>query len=208
MYRTYTFGMTPTASIPSRRSVLRATALSLAAAALAACTPQDSSPKPAAGSVKPADSYALLAKEGRGFSVGSLMSANTVYVMFDPQCPHCGHLWQQALPLQKKLKFVWMPVAFINAKSAPQGAALLGAANPLEAMTAHEASILEGSGGTAASSSIPDDIAAAIKKNTDLFNSMGVESVPYIVARNASTGQVVTNTGAMETAALENFLGL
>jgi thiol:disulfide interchange protein DsbG len=198
-----------TATPPSRRSVLRAAALSLAAAALAACSPQDSvAPKAVAGSVKPADAYALLASEGRGFAVGSLMSANTVYVMFDPQCPHCGHLWQQALPLHKKVKFVWMPVAFINAKSTPQGAALLGAANPVQAMSTHEASILDGSGGTAASSSIPDDIAAAIKKNTELFNRMGVESVPYIVAKNASTGQVVTNAGAMETAALEQFLGL
>jgi thiol:disulfide interchange protein DsbG len=84
----------------------------------------------------------------------------------------------------------------------------LTAANPLEAMTAHEASILAGSGGTSASSSIADDIAAAIKKNTELFNSMGVESVPYIVAKNAATGQVVTNAGSMETAALAQWLGL
>lgn len=195
-------------SEPSRRTLLRLATLPLAAVALAACSPQDSAPKPVASSVKPADSYALLAQDGRGFSVGALMSAHAVYVLFDPQCPHCGHLWQQALPLHKKAKFVWMPVAFINAKSTPQGAALLAAANPVEAMNAHEASILAGSGGTAASSSIPDDIAAAIQKNTDLFNRLGVESVPYIVAKNASTGQVVTNAGAMETAALAQFLGL
>ena len=85
---------------------------------------------------------------------------------------------------------------------------VVAAANPLEAMGTHEASILAGTGGTSASSSIPDDIAAAIKKNTDLFNSMGVESVPYIVAKNAATGQVVTNAGAMETAALVQFLGI
>lgn len=203
--------MTSTPPNPSRRGVLRAAALPLAAALafnLSACSPQGDAQKPATGSVKQADSYALLAKEGRGFTVGSMMSTNTVYVMFDPQCPHCGHLWQQALPLHKKVKFVWMPVAFISAKSLPQGAALLAAANPVDAMTEHEASILAGSGGSAASSSIPDDIAAAIKKNTDLFNSMGVESVPYIVARNANNGAVVTNAGAMETAALEQFLGL
>jgi thiol:disulfide interchange protein DsbG len=203
--------MTFTAAPTSRRSLLCAASLSLAAIAalnLTACSAKEEAQKPAPGSVKPGDSYALLAKEGRGFAVGALMSANTVYVLFDPQCPHCGHLWQQALPLQKKVKFVWMPVSFINAKSAPQGAALMASANPVQAMSEHEASILAGTGGTAASSSIPDDIAAAIKKNTDLFNSMGVESVPYIVAKNASTGQVVTNAGAMETAALQQFLGL
>ena len=201
--------MTFTTFTPNRRLAIGSLSIALAAAlGLAACSPQDAATKPVAGSVKPAESYDLLAKQGRGFTVGALMSANTVYVMFDPQCPHCGHLWEQSLPLHKKVKFVWMPVAFISAKSAPQGAALLTAANPVEAMTTHEASILAGSGGSSASSSIPDDIAAAIKKNTDLFNSMGVESVPYIVAKNASTGQVVTNAGAFETAALAQFLGL
>jgi thiol:disulfide interchange protein DsbG len=201
--------MTFTASTHTRRLALGTLALSLVAAVtLSACSPQDAAPKAVAGSVKPAESYDLLAKQGKGFAAGALMSANTVYVMFDPQCPHCGHLWEQSLPLQKKVKFVWIPVAFINATSTPQGAALLTAANPVEAMTAHEASILAGSGGTSASSSIPDEIAAAIKKNTTLFNSMGVESVPYIVAKNASTGQVVTNAGSFETAALAQFLGL
>lgn len=199
------------APIPTRRAALRTLAFSSAAVlalGLGACSPQDAAQKPAPGSVKPAESYGLLAKEGKGFAVGALMSTNTVYVLFDPQCPHCGHLWEQSLPLHKKVKFVWMPVAFISAKSAPQGAALLTAVNPLEAMNVHEASILAGSGGTSASSSVPDDIAAAIKKNTELFNSMGVESVPYIVARNANTGEVVTNAGAFETAALAQFLGL
>lgn len=175
---------------------------------LAGCSPQDTKDKASAAAIAPAQSLEVIAKEGRGFTVGSMMTANTVYVMFDPQCPHCGHLWQQSQPLQKKVKFVWIPVAFINAKSAPQGAALMSAANPTEAMNAHEASLLSGAGGTAASSSVPDDLADAIKNNTALFNRMGVESVPYIVAKNQTTGQVVTNTGALETAALAQFLGL
>lgn len=201
--------------IPSRRKLLRLATLPFAAALmleLAACSPQESGTasgaKAAAGSFNPADAYDLLAKEGKGFTTGSMMSANTVYVMFDPQCPHCGHLWEQSQPLMKKLKFIWMPVSFINAKSAPQGAALLAATNPVEAMTTHEASILAGTGGTSASSDVPDDIKASIQKNTDLFNRMGIESVPYVVAKNATTGKVVTNAGAMDTAALSQFLGI
>ena len=189
----------------------RRAALTLAVAfaiALPACSPQGATDKNAAGSIAPAQSLDAIAKEGRGFTVGSMMTANTVYVMFDPQCPHCGHLWQQSLPLHKKVKFVWIPVAFINAKSTPQGAALMSSANPVEAMSSHEASLLAGAGGTAASSNVPDDLADAIKNNTALFNRMGVESVPYIVAKNQTTGQVVTNTGAMETAALAQFLGI
>ena len=178
------------------------------ALALMACSPQGAQAPAQATSIAPAQAFDAVAKDGKGFTVGSLMTANTVYVMFDPQCPHCGHLWQQSEPLHKKVKFVWVPVAFINAKSAPQGAALMQAANPAQAMATHEASLLAGSGGTAASSSVPDELSAAIQKNTALFNSMGVDSVPYIVAKNQTTGQVVTHSGALETAALAQFLGL
>lgn len=175
---------------------------------LSGCSQQDAPAKPAASVTTPAQSYADMATKTKGFTVGAMMSTNTVYVLFDPQCPHCGHLWQQAEPLLKKTKFVWVPVSFINAKSTPQGAALLTAANPAELMTAHEVSILAGTGGIAASASVPADIEGAIKANTQVLNSMGVESVPFIIAKNASTGQVVTNTGAMETAALATFLGV
>jgi thiol:disulfide interchange protein DsbG len=182
--------------------------LSLLALGLSACSPQDNPAKSEATSVPVEQSYDLLAREGRGFTVGALMTANTVYVLFDPQCPHCGHLWQASLPLHKKVKFVWMPVAFIGAQSAPQGAALLTAINPVEAMSAHEASLLAGTGGTAASASIAQDVAQAIQKNTSLFNRLGGESVPFIVAKNQTTGAVVNYAGAMDTAALEQFLGL
>jgi thiol:disulfide interchange protein DsbG len=173
---------------------------------LTACSKQDTvTPAAAANS---AQSYADVSTKTKGFTVGAMMSSHTVYVLFDPQCPHCGHLWQQSQPLLKKVKFVWVPVAFINAKSAPQGATLMTAANPVELMGTHEESILAGTGGISASSSVPADIEAAIKANTQLLNSMGVESVPFIMAKNAQTGQVVTNTGAMETAALAAWLGV
>ena len=175
---------------------------------LTACSKQDAATPAAATAANPAQSYIDVSTKTKGFTVGAMMSSHTVYVLFDPQCPHCGHLWQQSQPLLKKVKFVWIPVAFINAKSAPQGAALMTAANPAELMATHEASILAGTGGISASSSVPADIEAAIKANTQLLNSMGVESVPFIIAKNANTGQVVTNTGALETAALAGFLGL
>jgi len=170
------------------------------------CSPQDAADK--AAMAKPALPYEAAAAQGKGFTVGAMMSANPVYVLFDPQCPHCGHLWEASLPLHNKVKFVWLPVAFISPKSAPQGAALLSAANPAELMAEHEKSILAGTGGIAASSSVPADLELAIKKNTQLFNSLGGESVPYILAKNQRTGQVVTNTGALDTPALAAFLGL
>lgn len=180
--------------------------LAALAFALVGCSPQGEPDKTA--STKPAQPYEAVAAQGKGFTVGAMMSTNTVYVMFDPQCPHCGHLWEAALPLQSKIKFVWVPVAFINAKSASQGAALLGAANPAELMATHEKSILAGSGGIAASASPPAELEQAIKKNTELFNSMGAESVPFVLARNLRSGQAVSHTGALSTGELANFLGV
>jgi thiol:disulfide interchange protein DsbG len=173
--------------------------------ALAGCSPDNSATKTEA---KPADPYVAVATQGKGFTVGAMMSANTVYVLFDPQCPHCGRLWEASTPLHTKVKFVWIPVAFINAKSGPQGAVLLSAANPAALMAEHEKSILSGGGGVSAMGSASREIEQAIKKNTILFNSLNVESVPYILARHMKTGNVVTNNGAMSTAELTNFLGM
>jgi thiol:disulfide interchange protein DsbG len=173
----------------------------------AAITPA-APPAPSAQGISTAQAFEAVAAQGKGFSVGAVMSAHTVYVLFDPQCPHCGHLWQAALPLHSKAKFVWIPVALMNGKSAAQGAALLTAGNPVEAMTEHEKSILAGTGGMSASASIPADIEQNIKKNTELLNSLGADSVPYIVAKNARTGQTVVNSGALDTPALAKLMGM
>ena len=91
---------------------------------------------------------------------------------------------------------------------ATQGAAILAASNPAEFMTAHEASLLAGTGGAPLPASMSPEHEAIIKANTELFNSLKVESVPYVLAKNLKTGTVVTNAGAMETAALAEFLGV
>ncbi len=185
---------------------LTLTIVAACALVLTGCSQQDAPAKPTA--VATAQSYDAVVAQGKGFTVGAMMSANAVYVLFDPQCPHCGHLWEASKPLLKKVKFIWVPVSIINGNSAPQGAALLSAANPMELMSTHETSILAGTGGLPTAAGASPEVELAIKKNTLLFNSMGVESVPYIVAKNARTGQVITNNGALSTAALADFLGI
>ena len=174
---------------------------------LGACSPKDS-PTAASPPTKQEVSVEAVATQAKGFTVGAFMSTNTVYVFFDPQCPHCGHLWKASAPLHKKIKFVWVPVAWINASSLPQGAALLTAANPLELMTEHETSLLSGKGGISAPASVTPDIEKSIKANTALLNSFGAESVPYVVAKNARTGQTVSRNGALSTAALAELIGV
>lgn len=173
---------------------------------LGACSQQD-----APGATKPSKqevSVQTVAAQAKGFTVGSIMSAHTVYVFFDPQCPHCGHLWQASTPLQSKVKFVWIPVAWINPSSLPQGSALLTAANPAELMTAHETSLLAGTGGISAPAAVAPEIEQAIKANTKLLNSFGAESVPFVITKDAQTGQTVSRNGALGTPELAAFAGV
>ncbi len=187
------------------------------ALSLAACSKQEGATPSTAGTPataaapaqgKRAPSLEIVAAEAKGFTVGAVMSARTAYVFFDPQCPHCGHLWQAAEPLLGKYKFVWIPVAFLSPRSAPQGAALLSAANPAQAMTEHEKSLLDRQGGISASADAPPALLEAIRKNTLLLNEFGIESVPYIVTRSASTGQLDARNGTLDTAGLAAFLGV
>lgn len=193
---------------------LRHLTLALAAAmalGLSACSKEEATAPASTATdtaIAPAQAFDAVAAQAKGFTVGAFMSAHTVYVLFDPQCPHCGHLWNAALPLLGKAKFVWVPVAIMGPKSVPQGAALMQAADPVATMSAHEQSILAGQGGMSASSSIPDDVLAAIKANSQLLDRLGADSVPFIVAKHTRSGQTITRSGALSTEALAEFLGL
>lgn len=186
------------------------------ALSLAACSKEESATAPGGPGASAADmspiatpqAFDALAAQGKGFTAGAMMSAHTVYVLFDPQCPHCGHLWQSSIPLQSKVKFVWLPVAIMNAKSAPQGAAIMTAANPVETMTAHEQQLLAGQGGMSASASIPPEVLQAIKTNSALLERLGATSVPFMVAKHQRTGAVITQSGALGVEALASFLGM
>ncbi len=205
-----------TAPYDKRRPGAFSLALTLALASLVTLSACNRTQEPTADTATAAASaaaaalnpYEHVAQSAKGFTAGAIMSANTVYVLFDPQCPHCGHLWQASQPLLKKVKFVWVPVAIINSRSLPQGAAILSADNPIDAMTAHETSLLAGNGGTSASSSVPEALEKTIKDNSAVFAALKGESVPMIVAKNATTGAVVVKAGAMETGPLANLLGV
>lgn len=174
----------------------------------ATSNPATASTAAAGTAARTGSNYDLVAAKGKGFAVGALMSAQPVYVLFDPQCPHCGRLWQASVPLHSKVKFVWIPVSFNPTKSLPQGAALLSAANPVETMNTHEQSLLANTGGIAASADVPDELKQAINNNTQLLNQLGVDSVPFLLGKNRKTGEVVSFNGAMETAALATLLGV
>jgi thiol:disulfide interchange protein DsbG len=181
-----------------------------AAIALAACdkTP-DAAPaaKPAAEAGTQPVSLPVIQAEAKGFTVGSAMSVRTVYVFFDPQCPHCAQLWQTAKPLKSQTKFVWIPIRLLNDTSEAQGAAILAAKDPAQAMDEHETSMAAKTGGISAMGDIAAQ-RAIVKKNTELFNRLGFASVPSIVGAQAQSGAMVVHEGALETPALAQMLGL
>ncbi len=198
----------PPSPLSSAPRLLSAALLGLALT-LAACK---DSPKPAADtSAKPTASQTVsveaLAAEAKGFSIGSAMAVRTVYVFFDPQCPHCAALWNAAKPLKSQARFVWIPVGLLNPTSSTQGAALLAAADPEALMNQHEASMAAKQGGILVTGEV-DAQKALVASNTALMNRYGFGGVPVVVAKHAVTGELVVKEGAMPTPALANALGL
>jgi thiol:disulfide interchange protein DsbG len=162
----------------------------------------------AAAAVSTAQDAYVLAATGNGFSTGPIMSGHTVYVFFDTTCPHCAHLWQAAKEVTGQLKVVWIPVAFLRPQSLPQGATILGAADPIAAMDQNEASVANRGNGITASTSLDDAVIAKVKANTSMFKQLNSDSVPLIVYRNGKTGQVGQHAGAVTAAELLAFAGL
>jgi thiol:disulfide interchange protein DsbG len=195
---------------PMKTTHLLTSAMLASLLALTGC--KDASQSPAVGATAaPAATSAVsipaIATEAKGFTVGSPMSVRTVYVFFDPQCPHCAVLWEQAKPLKSQAKFVWIPVGLINPASTAQGAAILAAADPAAAMDAHEASMKEKTGGITATGNL-DALKATVEANTKLMNRFQFQGVPTIVAKHAVTGELVVKEGAQPTAILAAELGL
>lgn len=182
------------------------------AAILAACDGGGTSaPKTVAPATTPAapvgNVYEAAAK-GTGFAVGNMMAVRQVYVFFDPQCPHCGHLWEASKPLANQVKMIWMPVAFISSKSAPQGAAILAAQDPVATMSAHEQSLLARQGGMTPPDKLPAELLDKVKANTELWKQVGGESVPLIVFKSPGAGEPSRFAGAPDTETLKKMLGI
>ncbi len=178
------------------------------AATPAASTAATSAPDAKAATPSGASLIDTVAAKAAGFSIGPMMASRTVYVFFDPQCPHCGRLWEAAKPLSEKLRMVWIPVAILNQNSAPQGTALLAATDAAATMNQHEAALAAGKTGLVPPAQPAADLLAKVKANTELWKSAGAESVPFMLYRNPANDQVASFSGAVETPALRQMFGL
>jgi thiol:disulfide interchange protein DsbG len=142
-------------------------------------------------------------KDAKGFTVGNPKATRTVYVMFDPQCPHCGALWHSTHHLWREAKFVWIPVGLINADSALQGAAILASSSPVGAMDRNEELLANHEGGLSVKNEIlPADIKSAVQANSLLLASFNAQQVPFIVGVDESSGKPEVIEGPIEPDAL------
>jgi thiol:disulfide interchange protein DsbG len=191
-----------------RFSLTAATLLAMSALSTACQSKEKGADAPTPATKLSAQDVYTLAGKGSGFTVGPIMAAHTVYVFFDPACPHCAHLWGEAKPLAARLKMVWMPVNLLRNSSGPQGAAILSAPDPAAAMEQNEASVLAHGNGIEARPSLPDEVLAKVRANTQLFNQAGAESVPLIVFHNGKSGEYGVHAGAVSTGELAAMAGL
>jgi thiol:disulfide interchange protein DsbG len=186
-------------------------ALSLVALPIAGCTPKADSASTAAtpeALKTPADQYAALAKGAKGISIGPKESAYTVFVLFDPDCLHCARLWEESKGLTDTVKFVWVPVSFFDGGSKAQSAFLLSSSSPREDMDRVLAAVLARKASTVAQEAVAPYLAANIQSNTELINRFHALAVPYVVARNQTTGDYVARQGGMSREMLKRFLGI
>lgn len=116
-------------------------------------------------------------------------------------------LWEAAEPRARQVRFVWLPVALLNPRREPQGAAILSSPDPATTMQAHEKSF--SSGGLATGAMKIDDAAReAVWANSRLLRRASGRSVPTKVLRHRGTGEYSIVAGALEAVALKQALGL
>ena len=192
----------------NRRSLLLSSA-ALLAPFLSACSRDETKPSAATPDTPPDPQTAYeLAATGQGFTVGQMMAANPVYVFFDTQCPHCANLWEAAKPLLGRVKMVWMPVRLLSQASQDNGAAILGAPDPVAAMDRHEALVLAKSAEAMASMGNADKASVEkVQANTELFRRLGAESVPQLYFRHLRSGQYARHAGGLTTEQLQQLIG-
>ena len=147
-------------------------------------------------------------KRAAGFTVGSAAAARTVYVMFDPQCPHCAQVWRSSKVLWPRARFVWIPVGLMREVSTLQGAALLESTAPAALMDEHEALLAQRAGGLSVKElTLTDAARDAVERNTLLLAGFGAERVPLIVGTDEKTGRLVAIEGEVGPVALAARLG-
>jgi thiol:disulfide interchange protein DsbG len=112
-----------------------------------------------------------------------------VYIFFDPNCPFCHKLYQEARPWVGRdgLQLRWIPVGILMPSSAGKAAAILEAKNPLAAFRENEEKFGSAPkfGGIAESLPSPET-EQRLRRNAELLEQSRMPGVPAMLFREAS----------------------
>lgn len=132
----------------------------------------------------------------KGFETGSALAATHLVVMFDPQCIHCAHLWQEVASLKLPMRITWVPVGLLGPSSRAQAAHMSDNFRDIAALDAHERKVAAQG---PLRDAVPEASAAAketVAVRTRLLVDAGVEGVPLMLVKTAD-GQLRAHEGSM-----------
>jgi hypothetical protein len=135
--------------------------------------------------VSPGERLIKALDNANGLNLGA-QSAPKLYMVADPNCPHCQATWKmlRSAIFSGKLQVRLVPIDAIDADSARASAQFLSNANPLDAWDKYVMGDHSQLAGT------PTDIAlAAVRLNHQLIDSWNIHSTPYMVYK-AKDGQI------------------
>ena len=124
-----------------------------------------------------------LLEDARWVADGAKDPKSVVYVLADPYCPYCRAFALAAQPYEEiGLQVRWIWVSYLRADGPSRAAAILEAEDPAAAMERHEQMFAQG-GIEPAKSAKPETL-AAVRSNTDLMRTLGVNGTPAIFFKN------------------------
>lgn len=144
------------------------------------------------------------ASELKGFETGSALAATRLVVMFDPQCIHCAHLWQEAASLKLPMRITWVPVGLLGPSSRAQAAHMSDNFRDTAALDAHERKVAAQG---PLRDAVPEASAAAketVAVRTKLLLDAGVRGVPLMLVKTVD-GQLRAHEGSMSAEMLRRW---
>ena len=150
--------------------------------------------------------FDLVSNQTYGFATGNEQSNTVVYVLVDPMCTHCGHVWMESLLLLDKVKFVWILMPILGVESMINGSLIIASKTPSDAMNVHEYKLMNKYPLLRA---VPEIIEAGRPKmlaNGKIANTIRLDSVPMLITKHAS-GEVVMTVGAIGASEILTLIG-
>lgn len=127
-----------------------------------------------------------------------------IYVFFDPNCAYCSQAFKSLASIENQATVHWIPVAFLKPDSMGRAVAILGADDPVAALTRNEQSFnLQASQGGQAPATTPrPEIVRKVSDNTVLLRTLGAPTTPLLVFEGAKGVEFMAGLGLQPAALL------